>query len=520
MENKSISISDFIEKQIKSPISVQILPISLLKDAIVKLFVLKYKLTSVVTEELVNKYLGGFLSEFREDLHVTIESPYVDKIYRDTYYNYYSSKLNRYYKDCIRISFFLPGVDFDGIMLNNLEVEELRCQFNETYMGFLILRPTFPKIIGRNSISPKAKKEHNFVCCLAKINSSVFSIKQEILSFPHASQDTQTMTCAETTVWSLLEYFGNKYPEYKPVLLTHITRTMQRFSYKRLLPSDGLTAEQITYAIREFGFGAMIHSKAQREDSEFNINYIIRTYVESGIPVVGVLKNAVLGHAVNIIGRENEDPAITISIDPHITFRDTPVIDFNMVERKYVFIDDNHAPYQVTTLDSPCKSYYKDEKWHDCEITNIIVPLHSKVYLDAAKASKNFYNILGHEQFGIKGKEKRILKIFLASTRSYKQYISLNKELNPLVKHMISKLSMPKFIWIAEISKTDSYLQGKCDDLYILDATEPYSDSSIFSNMSLLAGFTTGTFFVQNFGNINGINTFANPFKAYTQNLS
>ena len=85
---------------------------------------------------------------------------------------------------------------------------------------------------------------------------------------------------------------------------------------------------------------------------------------------------------------------------------------------------------------------------------------------------------------------------------------------------MILKLSMPKFIWIAEISTTGAYLEGKCEDLYILDATEPYSDSSIFSNMSLLAGFTAGTFFVQNFGNFNGISTFANPFDSYTDNLS
>jgi len=520
MKNNNVSIIDFISDQIKNPISVDFFNIEEVSGHIIDLFVKDYELTELVAKATVEKHLGNFLGEMVEDLLVVVESPYVDKIYRDNYYNYYSSKLNKYFRDCIRLSFFAPGTDLENVQSYDMEADDIKTSFQKNYLGFLILRPTFPKIIGRNSISPKAMRDHNFVCCLAKVNASVFSIKQKIASFPHASQDTQTMTCAETTVWSLFEYFGNKYPEYKPVLLTHITRAMHSFSYKRLLPSDGLTAEQITYAIREFGFGAMIHSQLQREDSEFDMYYIIRTYVESGIPVVGVLKNDTLGHAVNIIGREKEDKDAVINHDVYKKMGKAEIIDFNRIDKKYVFIDDNHAPYKLTTLQKPCASYYTEQRWHDCEITNIIVPLHSKVYLDAAKASKNFYNMLDHDRFGIQREEKCVLKIFLASTRSYKQYIAFNRGLNDLVKDMILKLSMPKFIWVAEVSTVESFLEGKCNDLYIQDATEPYSDSSIFSNMAILAGLTNGTFFVQDFGNFKGFDIFVNPFDSYTDNLS
>lgn len=520
---KSLTIAELISTHITVPVKTEILPISEVNLYIKDLLVKYYKLQETISGKIVDKYLGDYLSQLKGDLYVLVESPYVDKLYRDTYYNFYSSKLNPYYRDCIRLSFFNSAVSLDDLKLSGRGDEETKLNsfLQEHYLGFLVVRPTFPKIIGRNCISPKAKKEDNILCCLAKIGSTVNSIKQKTSAFPHASQDTQTMTCAETTVWSLLEYFGNKYPEYKPVLLTHITKVMHRFSYKRLLPSDGLTAEQITYAIREFGFGSMIHSKNKRQETEFDVNYIISTYVESGIPVVGVLKNDQFGHAVNIIGREVGEVAKIVDSEPNAEIGGIPIVDFNRIVRKYVFIDDNHAPYQIAGLDRPCASYYEDTRWHDCEIRSIIVPLYHKIYLDAAKASKNFYNALGNSEFGLVGTEKRILKIFLASTRSYKQYLNFNKEINPIVKEMILALPMPKFVWIAEVSTVSSFAEGKCDELFIQDATEPMSEpTNIYGNMSLLVAYANKKISILNFGKITGLNTFAAPFESYKENLS
>lgn len=43
--------------------------------------------------------LPAFLNELRTDLFVFIEHPYVDKTYRDTYYNYFASKARRLSKE-------------------------------------------------------------------------------------------------------------------------------------------------------------------------------------------------------------------------------------------------------------------------------------------------------------------------------------------------------------------------------------------------------------------------------------
>lgn len=521
--NEKTTIAETINEYIKNPIETNILPLADVQQYIKSLLVKLYELSDAVAEKIVEKDLHQYLSQLDPGICVLIESPYVDKMYRDTYYNYYSSKLKPYFRDCIRLSFFTPPISLDKFKrFDDSDKEEVPNTIKEHYLGFLVLRPTFPRIIGRNAISPKAKKINNINCCLTKVNASVNSIKQKVSAFPHASQDGESMTCAETTVWSILEYFGNKYPEYKPVLLSTINKTLDKFSYKRLLPSTGLTAEQITFALREFGFGALIYSRQKLSPKEFKLNYIISIYIESGIPIIGVVKNKELGHAVNIIGRENYDPATIVNTEPHKWLNDLPIIDFNNILRKYVFIDDNHPPYQIAKLDKPCEDYYSEAKWHSCEITNVIVPLHHKIYLDAEIAGKNFYNALKHSVIGIADKEKRILRSFLASTRSYKQYIALNHSINPLVKELILAIPMPKFIWIAEVSKSASFLEGKCDELYIQDATEPVSDPriSVLSSLSLLACYTNGTFFVQSFGKFEGVATFATTFESYKENLN
>ena len=185
-----------------------------------------------------------------------------------------------------------------------------------------------------------------------------------------------------------------------------------------------------------------------------------------------------------------------------------------------MFIDDNHPPYQLTTLDQPCKLYYDDETWEDCEITNIIVPLYPKIYLDAVRATHNFYQYLKAPEIGISGNDTRIVKIYLASSRSYKEYIALNKDLDPKIKMLFLGIAMPKFIWVAEISKKKSFKEGLCDGIILQDATEPMKHSdTIMGNLSLIAGYLDGLYFTQTIGKFRKVTTFAQTFENYRYNL-
>ncbi len=500
-------------------IFIKIVPKGGVIELLEHIFTEKYRQEELTSKQITQKLLSPYFDKLKPNLYAVIEYPYVDRMYRDTYYSFYSSKLEPFHRDSIRISFFDIEITSHSFTESKFKEDVIAGQH---YLGFISIRPTFPKVIGRTALSPKAFIEDNFVSCQAKINSTVNFLKFKVSCFPHSSQDGQVISCAETTIWSLLEYFGNKYPDYRPILPSDIHKTLRRFSYKRLTPSEGLTAEQVTFAIREFGFGAMIYSEAKYPDFEA----IISTYIESGIPVVGVLNNQAntLGHAVNIIGREKESPDKVLStsietIDGSET--ELQIIDFNKVSRRYVFIDDNYPPYRFANLKTPFKEYYESSKFHDCQLKSIIVPLYPKIYLDAVRARHNFRQFLKNTTLGINKENKRIVKTFLVSSRSFKEYLTLNEEIDIQIKHLILLTTMPKFIWVAEVSSEKSFQKEMVDGFILQDATEPIQEIDQDLNMSitLICSYVDGKYFTMNFGKLVELTTFAQPFKNYDRNL-
>lgn len=100
-------------------------------------------------KETIKWKIMQFMRSLRSDIHIIAENRYVDRVYRDSYYEYYATKRYQYSRNCIRLSFFengfKPNVNFND--QNNIK---------DNYLGFLVLRPLIA-CIGRNVINPKAK---------------------------------------------------------------------------------------------------------------------------------------------------------------------------------------------------------------------------------------------------------------------------------------------------------------------------------------------------------------------------
>ena len=189
-------------------------------------------------------------------------------------------------------------------------------------------------------LSKKALLFDNFETCIHKENCVVNGIKLHIEGFPHSSQDQESITCAETTIWSLMEYFGHKYAEYRPVLPSLIINKLDQYSDKRMLPSSGLTPEQVSYALKDFGFGSVIYTK--KDDRDFFQNLAV--YLESGFPTIVVLENETFAHAILMIGREKfENNLLTKALESC----DEKIIDFSSLIKNYVVQDDNLPPYSI-----------------------------------------------------------------------------------------------------------------------------------------------------------------------------
>lgn len=446
------------------------------KEVIQEVFNLSSKTVDYIYEDKIKRYID----KLKDNCYFLLESPYVDKVYRDSFYNYYSSKLNNYQRDCIRLSIFE----------NKITPEHFRTPdhfdyLKNCYRGFIIFRPTLPFIIGRSVISPSIIKENNFLTCYANISTTANSLKFTVEGFPHSSQDTETISCAETTLWAIMEYFSIKYPEYSSVLPSKLNKVLSSTSSERLVPSRGLAVKQISYALKEFGFGTIIYSRDEYKD---NFENILSCYIESGIPLIIAIEtpkhitNQYIGHAMLCIGHiQIEEYMIdalpeafikSSELSNIVKEKKIKIFDYDNIRKQFIFIDDNYPPYQKAFLNKPTE-HYNGAIWPTCEITHFIVPLYTKIYLEAFQAKTFVKSLLLKGPVPIPNDSEIILRTYLCSSRSFKDCLIKNDTFNSDLKEIILELPMPKFIWITEISDKATIKQKKATGIIIIDATEP-----------------------------------------------
>ncbi len=113
-----------------------------------------------------------------------------------------------------------------------------------------------------------------------------------------------------------MEYFGNKYSDYKPVLPSKIIKTLNNVTTERQIPLKGLNISQMSFALRDYGFGTRIYS---RDDYGQDFEWLISCYIESGLPVIIAMDNRPkgnIGHALLAIGHETIDNIKIDAITP------------------------------------------------------------------------------------------------------------------------------------------------------------------------------------------------------------
>jgi hypothetical protein len=450
-----------------------------IRDQLIPILQREFLISKAIAENTFKNSLQPHFVRFKATIHIVIEHPYVDRVYRDSFYSYFSTKMGNYKKDCIRLSFFDCAIN-----ASDFRDKHAILAAQSHYLGFMVLRPTIPSIVGRNVISPAILQQNNFVSVSSSFHTTVRGAKFQATGFPHSSQDAETISCAETSIWAIMEYFSSKYSDYRPALPSAIIKALQSRSTDRQIPSTGLNSGQVGFALREFGFGTKTYSKQQFPGPDFK--RLISCYIESGLPLEILIDNfstaGTIGHAVLAIGHSKtttvqiDKLGPTVETDPSIkrliTTKNISLYDNDDVERDLVFIDDNHPPYQLAPINNPAR-HYNDPDWDLCEISYFIVPLYPKIYLEAFVAKNYIKNLLLRENFTIIPNTELFIRTFLTSSRSFKDYLASEKSFNADIKEFIMNTSMAKFIWVCEISTKQLIKQNKANGLFILDATEP-----------------------------------------------
>lgn len=174
----------------------------------------------------IRQEIENFIKNLKDVTFFVIEHPYVDKVYRDSYYYYFSSKLNYYPRDCIKVSIFAKTITIDDFY----SVEKQQ-ELQDNYRGFFVIRPTYPALFGRSIIDKRALKNNEFLITESEFNTTCNGLKFYVKGFPYSSQDSETITCAETSLWGVMEYFSHRYAEYKPLLPSKIVDTLKIISF-------------------------------------------------------------------------------------------------------------------------------------------------------------------------------------------------------------------------------------------------------------------------------------------------
>ena len=430
------------------------------------------KVLELITTNTNNvEKLSQIISLIEFPITLVLENYYVDKVYRDIYYNYFSGKHFKYDRNCKRLSLFkgkytLPEL-YEKYKIGYLQ---------KKFVGTIVLRPLQNGGIGRTLLNPLQLNLEKAYIRTTEFDVEILGMLLKVNAFPFSEQDSETMTCAETTIWAILEYYGTRYPEYKVVLPNEIIRAVDKISCQRVTPSMGLDYYTVSGVLKEFGFQPRVYAADSYSKKEV-YKKIFHYYVESGIPIgVGTsLPSMQSGHSTVCIGHADSDRKITGAVcEKGLYFFDS----CNFYD-KYVTIDDNQIPYKV-------ESFEDFTLYHPAEVDVFVVPLYKRIVLEADKAATclEFWlsamtdvlkQILQQNNIINCNGNPIIKRVFLTSSRKFKSFRVKNSESSEEMK-IYGDVLYPKFLWVMEIATYDMYKDNKVCGEIVIDATSAQSD--------------------------------------------
>lgn len=402
----------------------------------------------------------GLFENISFPITLVVEECYSDRDYKDSYYQFFASKYRHYSRYAHRVVIFEGEVKEYELYDKNFDLES-------RLVGVITIRPLKTGCIGKTLFNPKKLKLNKVLIRSTDFELGLFGRKVRINSFPFSSQDGEYMTCAETALWAILQYYGARYKEYKVALPHDIVGIVDNESFDGVTPSRGLHYSHTSKVLKKFDFSPRIYNVENENDKNFE--RYLHYYVESGIPLmVGInFVDKQVGHLVLCIGRERQELPQAIKYGECGKYQIANSANFT---QKYVFMDDNKFPFTCNVLDDQ----YKGE---ETKIKYFIAPLYKRIFLTAEEAERVFYQILINETFGLKNISLTptpvIIRIFLATSRNYKahKFSALGKSYE-----ILDRIPLPKFVWVCEISTEEQYRRGKVCGEIVLDATAAKRD--------------------------------------------
>jgi len=390
---------------------------------------------------------------------ILIESEYVDKDYRSTYYGFYSKKGLRYSSFCIRLHFFRAGVS----LTPDLELRSSSGRLEEHYIGYMVVRPTPIAPIGRTVLSVHARANADGAIIDANHHVHVLGYRFEVRGFPFMQQHTDISICAHAACWSILRHYSQRYRRYAEFAVGDITLMASATNPGGLIPSRGLRVEQ---ACRVFSQATLFPDIYTRDEFDENFYRLLNAYVESGFPVFGALHEK--QHAITIIGHGKVDREALDNVA-------APLYAWDAIN-SLVVIDDNYMPY--LTIDALNPNPYTIS-----DIDTFIVPLPEKIYFPAEAVEGQVEGLLakGFPRLDWTHLKKPVIRYFITTSANLRKYIREQSSALPseLFRTLI-EIALPQFVWVVQITDLEDWKKQRANTIWVLDATASALDEQPF----------------------------------------
>jgi len=424
-------------------------------------------------------YLGQYLDRLGCKT-VVIESHYIDRDYLNDFALFHARSLRGYPHFCQRMHFF--DTPFDSDHFRNLvhqgnagKRKESQEYLQQGYLGYSVVRPLPGTPVGRTVLATLGattaagrKREFGAVRTYA---SHLAGFRLEIQGLAFQQQDQAVSACATTALWTS---FHRVAPMEGLTLQTpaEVTEAASRYFLAdgRALPSEGLTIDQISEAIRAAGLSPLVISSTTLIEDKGQL----LGFLSSGLaPVLAIKSLNGMGHAVCSVGVKRGD--VQPRSDPKLHYRDQAT----SVLGTYTH-DDRLGPYAFADLlpwtvggristalmiKWPDKTPVPDEIWL---LKALIVPVPLKLRLTIGRLRALGFNVaeaLG--QMLIEFPDGVILNCRFELSNSYRSRAFDFKLSDGGAHALMCEVTLPRYVGLIEISVPDGPLLD-----VLLDSTE------------------------------------------------
>lgn len=395
---------------------------------------------------------------------VLIETGYLDKDYRSTFYKHYAKKGRDYRDDCVRLHFFAEGISFDPETTN---IRSPAGKVNESqYYGFIVLRPTLVATIGRSILSPNIRKGARGTSIQAKHKVHLLGHKLTVWGFPSMAQHIDISVCAHVSCWSILRHYSERFPQHREWLLHDITMMASQFDPGGVTPGLGIDIVGAERVFQAAGTFPLIVVKKEEEDDGFYAQML--AYLESGFPLFVALDIQEEGHAIVAAGYSWATPP---KPPPYLISHAWEQIE------SILAVDDNLLPYGNIPIDpvaspaavGPAPPYVA------MDFFAFIVALPEKIFYPAitvdAYTSDILYPLLVTELTGMPAPDVMLRRYFVTTVSRLRESARLHSELGADLANILMRLDTAQFVWVVEYASDEQWKNGHVAARAILDAT-------------------------------------------------